>query len=56
MDIRNVSPLGDLDVLLLGRVVAAGEVAEVTREQARELTATGNFEAVKAPETKSKEG
>lgn len=37
MEIKNVSPLGDLDVTLLGRVVMAGEVIDVTEEQAVEL-------------------
>lgn len=35
--IRNVSPFGDLDVPLLGRVVASGETVEVTEEQAELL-------------------
>lgn len=35
--IKNVSPFGDLDVPLLGRVVAAGETVEVTDEQAEAL-------------------
>lgn|GEM_PF-1090837 len=37
MKIRNTSPLGDLDVPLLGRVVKAGEVAEVSTTQAERL-------------------
>ena len=37
MEIRNTSPLGDLDVTLLGRVVMAREVIDVTEEQAVEL-------------------
>ena len=32
--LKNVSPVGDLDIPLLGRVVAAGEEFEVTAEQA----------------------
>lgn len=35
--IRNDAPWGDLDVPLLRRVVAAGEVVEVTVDQARRL-------------------
>lgn len=35
--IRNDSPLGDLDVPLLRRVVKAGEVVEVTDEHAEIL-------------------
>ena len=34
MQIRNVSPRGDLEVPLLRRVVLAGEVVDVTPEQA----------------------
>lgn len=48
MKIRNVSPLGEIEVLLLGRVVAAGEVVDVTAEQAAELTGGGIFEPVRA--------
>ena len=36
---KNVSPQGDLDLPLLGRVVAAGEVFETTAEQAVFLSA-----------------
>lgn len=32
--IKNVSPFGDLDIPLLGRIVAAGEIVEVTDEEA----------------------
>lgn len=32
--IKNVSPFGDLDIPLLGRVVEAGQTVEVTDEQA----------------------
>jgi len=46
MKIRNVNPLGEMEVLLLGRVVAFGEEVEATAEQAAELISTGNFEAV----------
>ena len=35
--IRNVSPRGDLDVPLLGRVVEAGQTVDVTDEQAARL-------------------
>lgn len=35
--IRNTSPRGALDVPLLGRVVDAGEVTEVTADQAQRL-------------------
>jgi hypothetical protein len=32
--IKNVSPFGDLDVPLLGRIVEQGSIVEVTAEQA----------------------
>ena len=35
--IQNVSPVGDLDVPLLRRIVRAGEVVDVTEEQATRL-------------------
>lgn len=42
--IKNVSPFGDLDVPLLGRVVEAGSITEVTEEQAEILLQQpGNF-------------
>lgn len=34
---KNISPLGDLDLPLLQRVVKAGEVIEVSPEQAAHL-------------------
>lgn len=37
MKIRNDSPVGDLDVPLLRRVVERGEEVEVTAEQAERL-------------------
>jgi hypothetical protein len=35
--IKNVSPFGDLDVPLLGRVIEAGETVDVSDEEAEEL-------------------
>lgn len=47
--IKNVSPFGDLDVPLLGRVVASGETVEVTDEQAELLLQQpDNYRAVGA--------
>lgn len=44
--IKNVSPFGDLEVPLLGQVVAHGSIVEVTEEQAKILLAQeGNFKA-----------
>ncbi len=56
MKIRNVSPLGELDVLLLGRVVGAGEVVEVTQKDGRALIEQGIFEAVDEPQADEKGG
>jgi hypothetical protein len=39
MRITNISPLGDLDIPLLGRIVTAGETVDVTDEQAAALLA-----------------
>lgn len=54
MKIRNVNPLGEMEVLLLNRIVAFGEEVEATAEQAAELISTGNFEAVEAASAKPK--
>ena len=35
--VKNVSPFGDLEVPLLGQVIAAGAVVDVPEEQARVL-------------------
>jgi hypothetical protein len=55
--IRNVSPLGDLDVPLLGRILAAGEEVDVPKETAALLLAQpDNFQPVTpAAKTSSKE-
>ncbi|QIK83109.1 hypothetical protein [Sanguibacter sp. HDW7] len=44
----NVSPLGALDLPLLGRVVAPGEVIELTRAQARHLKGQADWKPVSA--------
>lgn len=45
--IRNVSPLGDLDVPLLGRIVTAGEEIDVPKAAAELLLAQpDNFQPV----------
>ena len=55
--IRNVSPVGDLDVPLLRRVVKAGEELVVTDDQADRLLAQEeNFVTVSRRAAKSKEG
>lgn len=47
MNLRNISPLGDIDLPLIGRTLIAGEEFEVTDEQgAAMLEQTGNYEAV----------
>jgi hypothetical protein len=44
--IKNVSPFGDLEVPLLGQVVAHGSIVEVTEEQGKILLGQeGNFQA-----------
>jgi hypothetical protein len=43
MKIRNVSPLGDLDVPLLRRSIAAGEVVDIPDEHAQLLAQFENF-------------
>jgi hypothetical protein len=48
--IRNISPRGALDVPLLGRVVEAGAVVEVTADQAdRLLPQADNWEKAQTP-------
>lgn len=48
--IRNICPRGDLDVPLLGRVVEAGQVVDVTAEQAaRLLPQVDNWATVETP-------
>lgn len=49
MKIKSVNPLGEVEDLELGRVVAAGEVVEVTQKVGRERIRTGNYEAVDEP-------
>jgi hypothetical protein len=56
MKIRNVSPIGDLDFPMLGRIVAAGEVIEVPDEVgAALLDQPANWAAVKSPTKSEKE-
>lgn len=48
--VQNVSPLGDLDVPLLRRVVKAGEVVDVTVDQAVALLEQpSNWQPATAP-------
>lgn len=49
MKIRNISPRGALDVPLLGRVVDAGAVTEVTKDQAERLLPQSDNWAAVAP-------
>lgn len=45
MKIRNICPIGDLDIPLLKRIVAAGEVVEVDADHAaRLLPQRSNYE------------
>lgn len=52
MRIKNINPLGDVEDLLIGRVVAAGEVVEVSDEVAEDRIATGNYAAAEAADKK----
>lgn len=56
MKIKNVNPLGEVEDLELGRVVAAGEVVEVTQKVGRERIRTGNYEAVEPAEGDAEKG
>lgn len=56
MLIRNVSPVGDLDVPLLRRTVRAGEAVEVSEDRAARLLAQDIWEAVALPAADDKEG
>jgi hypothetical protein len=44
---KNVSPLGALELPLVGRVVARGEVVQVTAAQAKHLTGQADWQPVK---------
>lgn len=47
--LKNTNPLGDVDLPLIGRSLAAGEEFEVSDEQAATLLAqAGNYEVVNA--------
>jgi hypothetical protein len=51
--LRNISPYGDLDFPLLGRVITAGETFELTAEQAKHVVyPSERFEEVPAPTKK----
>lgn len=47
--LRNINPLGEVEIPLLGRAVGAGEVFDVSDEQAAALLdQPSNYEAVEA--------
>lgn len=49
MRLRNINPIGDVDLPLIGRSLAAGEEFEVADDLAAALLEqVGNYEAVKA--------
>lgn len=53
MRLINCNPLGDVDLPLIGRTLAAGEEFEVADDIATELLKqVGNYKAVKATKTK----
>ena len=48
--LRNINPLGAVDLPLIGRTLAAGEEFEVPESQAEVLLEqVGNYEPVKSP-------
>lgn len=48
--LRNTNPLGEVDLPLIGRTLAAGETFEVPAGVAETLLAqVGNYEEVKSP-------
>ena len=50
--LKNINPLGDVDLPIIGRVLAAGEEFDVPADVAKQLLAqTGNYEAVKSDPT-----
>lgn len=52
--LRNINPLGDIDLPVLGRTVRAGEEFEVTDDVAAVLLEqVGNYEAVTKKSSKS---
>ena len=54
MKLKNTSPLGALDIPLLGRIVEAGETFEITGEDAENLLRQGdNFERVDKPKPRT---
>ena len=50
---KNVSPLGALDLPLVGRVVVTGEVVEVTAAQAVHLAGQSDWQPVGASKKKA---
>lgn len=49
MKLRNINPLGEVDLPLIGRVLAPGEVFDVDDDAgAALLEQVGNYEAVRA--------
>lgn len=55
MKLRNINPLGEVDVPVVGRVLAAGEEFDVPDEiGAALLEQVGNYERATAPKEKAK--
>lgn len=54
MRLRNINPIGDVDVPILHRSLKRGEEFDCSREVAELLLAqAGNYEAVKPPNAKA---
>ena len=55
MKLRNINPLGEVELPLIRRVLAAGEVFDVSDEDgAALLEQVGNYERATAPKEKAK--
>ena len=55
MKLRNINPLGEVELPLIRRVLAPGEEFDVPDEDgARLLEQVGNYERVSAPKEKAK--
>lgn len=55
MKLRNINPLGEVELPLIGRTLAPGEVFDVSDEDGKALLEqAGNYERATAPKEKAK--
>ena len=55
MKLRNINPLGEVELPLIGRTLAAGEEFDVSDEDGKALLEqAGNYERATAPKEKAK--